>query len=94
MNQSSKFNSDNRLGVFPSFSAAWRLSQEDYFNNIEWLSDLKLRGSWGELGYVNNVGFYDYYDALGTGTATITGGNRIDGVCPIDKHIQILGWKL
>lgn len=91
--QSSKFNSDNRLGVFPSFSAAWRLSQEDYFNNIEWLSDLKLRGSWGELGYVNNVGFYDYYDALGTGTATITGGNRIDGVWPYRQANPNLGWE-
>lgn len=88
-----KFNSDNRLGVFPSFSAAWRLSQEDYFNNIEWLSDLKLRGSWGELGYVNNVGFYDYYDALGTGTATITGGNRIDGVWPYRQANPNLGWE-
>lgn len=91
--QSSKFNSDNRLGVFPSFSAAWRVSQEEFMKNVGWLSDLKLRGSWGELGYVNNVGYYDYYDALGTGTATITGGSRIDGVWPYRQANPDLGWE-
>ncbi|UNY97305.1 TonB-dependent receptor [Zhouia spongiae] len=91
--QSSKFNSDNRLGVFPSFSAAWRVSQESFLENVEWLSNMKLRGSWGQLGYVDNVGFYDYYDALGTGTAAIIGGGRVDGVWPYRQANPNLGWE-
>ncbi len=46
---SSKFNKGNRWGTFPSFSAGWRISEEDFIKN-DWLSNLKLRASWGKLG--------------------------------------------
>ena len=91
--QSSRFSSDNRSGVFPSFSAAWRISQESFMENLTWLNNLKLRASWGELGNVNNVGYYDYYDALGTGTATIMGNTRVDGVWPYKQANPNLGWE-
>ncbi|OFY45859.1 MAG: hypothetical protein A2Z69_00915 [Bacteroidetes bacterium RBG_13_44_24] len=47
---SSKFGPDTRFGIFPSFSAAWRLSDEPFLEGLSWLSDLKLRGSWGTMG--------------------------------------------
>src|SRR5690606_19112437 len=47
---SSRFPKGNRLGVFPSFSAGWRISNENFFKNTSWLSGLKLRASWGQLG--------------------------------------------
>lgn len=46
---SSRFKGKNQWGVFPSFSAAWRISEEDFFNSSI-TSSLKLRGSWGQLG--------------------------------------------
>lgn len=46
---SSKFGPDNRFGYFPSFSAGWVISQENFFN-IDAISFLKLRGSWGQNG--------------------------------------------
>ncbi|MFN8254409.1 MAG: TonB-dependent receptor [Bacteroidales bacterium] len=47
---SSRFGPENRWGIFPSFSAAWRMTGEDFMGNIEWLTDLKLRAGWGQLG--------------------------------------------
>lgn len=90
---SSRFNRENRSGVFPSFSAAWRISQESFMDSVDWLSNLKLRASWGELGNVNNVGYYDYFDALGTGTATVMGDSRVDGVWPNKQANPGLSWE-
>ncbi len=47
---SSRFAPENRWGTFPGISAGWRLSQEPFMRNIEWISDLKLRAGWGTLG--------------------------------------------
>jgi TonB-linked SusC/RagA family outer membrane protein len=46
---SSKFGPENRYGYFPSFSAGWVISQENFFN-LNWLNFLKLRASWGQNG--------------------------------------------
>ncbi|MBE7175866.1 MAG: TonB-dependent receptor [Mucilaginibacter polytrichastri] len=50
--QDSRFSEDFRIGYFPSVSAAWRLSKESFFD-VPLISDLKLRGSYGELGTSN-----------------------------------------
>ena len=42
---SSRFGADNRYGVFPSFSAGWRISDEAFFKGISFINDLKIRGS-------------------------------------------------
>jgi len=47
---SSRFAEENRWGTFPAFSAAWRLSAESFMQNLTWLTDLKIRGGWGQLG--------------------------------------------
>ncbi|NQW76086.1 MAG: TonB-dependent receptor [Cytophagales bacterium] len=46
---SSKFGSNNRYGYFPSFSLGWRLSEEPFLKNTS-ISNLKLRGGWGQTG--------------------------------------------
>jgi len=52
---SSKFSAENHWGYFPSVSAGWRISQEDFMNGTKsWLTDLKLRGSYGAAGN-NNI---------------------------------------
>jgi TonB-linked SusC/RagA family outer membrane protein len=50
---SSKFGIDNRYGVFPAFSAGWRISEESFMSNLNWLSDLRIRGGWGITGNQN-----------------------------------------
>ncbi|MFC0772172.1 SusC/RagA family TonB-linked outer membrane protein [Terrimonas alba] len=47
---SSKFAPDHRWGYFPSVSAGWIASRENFMQNISWLSFFKLRGSWGRVG--------------------------------------------
>lgn len=47
---SSRFASNNTWGFFPSASVGWKISEENFMKNVSWLSDLKLRGSWGQLG--------------------------------------------
>lgn len=61
---SSRFGQNNRYGFFPSFSAGWRLSNEDFFQeNISSVSELKLRASWGRTGNqeISNVARYTLY---------------------------------
>ncbi|MGD9929570.1 MAG: SusC/RagA family TonB-linked outer membrane protein [Mangrovibacterium sp.] len=57
---SSKLHPDHRWGTFPSFSGAWRLSSENFMKNMDWISDLKLRGGWGQTGNQSGVGDYSY----------------------------------
>lgn len=90
---SSKFPVENRFGVFPSVSGAWRISQEDFMKSTEWISELKLRASWGKLGSVSNVGDYDYYNTLTSGTQIILDGTKQDGVIPGQIYNPLLGWE-
>jgi TonB-dependent starch-binding outer membrane protein SusC len=54
---SSRFGPDNAWATFPSIALAWRLSRESFLQGLPWLSDLKLRYSWGRTG---NQAFGDY----------------------------------
>lgn len=57
---SPKFPEETRWGIFPSFSAGWRISQEDFFNSaVPFINNMKLRASWGQLGY-DMTGNYQY----------------------------------
>ncbi len=47
---SARFSPENRWGTFPSASAAWRVKNESFMENVAWLDDLKLRAGWGQLG--------------------------------------------
>ncbi|WP_343688125.1 TonB-dependent receptor [Chitinophaga sp.] len=47
---SSRFPNGQKWGTFPSFSLGWRVSQESFMQDVNWLNDLKLRASWGKLG--------------------------------------------
>jgi TonB-linked SusC/RagA family outer membrane protein len=57
---SSRFKEGNRWGVFPGFSAGWRLNEEAFMENMDVFSRLKLRASWGQLGNQNIANFWPY----------------------------------
>ena len=68
---SSRFAEGNRWGYFPSFSAAWRISEEAFMEDSKnWLTNLKFRASWGQLG--NQDALEDYYPALSTYNLDVT----------------------
>jgi len=60
---SSRFGSENRYAVFPSFSLGWRISREAFMSDVKWITDLKLRGSWGQMGNqrINPANAFDQY---------------------------------
>jgi TonB-linked SusC/RagA family outer membrane protein len=74
-----------RYGWFPAVSAAWRISKEKFMADIPWLTDLKVRGSWGIMGNQRNLDadnaytLYNssrsasYYDIRGTNNSTVLG---------------------
>jgi len=76
---SSRFGSDNRYGVFPAVSAAWRISAEDFMQSMTWVSDLKIRGGYGQMGNSNAVDqnnqFFLYGGSLGNSSYDIGGTN-------------------
>lgn len=63
----SRFAKGHRWGNFPSFSAAWRISEEGFLHNQPFLSDLKIRASWGQLGNQEVGDNYAAYNTVATG---------------------------
>ena len=59
----SRLPKDTRWGLFYSLSGAWRISNEAFLQDVAWINDLKIRGSWGELGN-QNIGTYPYQPTL------------------------------
>ena len=59
---SSRFGKKNRWGLFPSVSAGWRVSGEDFFKS-DFIDDLKIRASWGQLGN-QDIGLYAFSSVL------------------------------
>ena len=76
---SSRFGENNRYGVFPAFSAAWRISSEKFMENLKWIDDLKIRGGYGIMGNSNNVDannqFSLYGGSIGNSSYDINGSN-------------------
>lgn len=64
---SSRLAPSNRWHLFPSLSAAWRLDQEEFMQDQQVFSALKIRGSWGQLGNGAPLGYYDYIPLLVSG---------------------------
>ncbi len=56
---SQKFAKEQRMGTFPSVSVGWNLGNEAFMSNVEWLDQLKIRGSWGKAGF-DNIEPYRY----------------------------------
>jgi TonB-linked SusC/RagA family outer membrane protein len=60
---SSKFGPSNKWGYFPSAALAWRINQEKWFENVDWLNNLKLRLGYGQVGN-SNIDTYKYASAM------------------------------
>lgn len=72
--ESSKFSPDTRVGYFPSVSAGWRISQEDFFD-VSWINDLKFRANYGILG-TSNIGVWDWVSFITVFPQAIFGTNQ------------------
>jgi TonB-linked SusC/RagA family outer membrane protein len=70
---SSRFGFNNRWGVFPSMALGWRLSEENFVKNLSWISDLKLRASYGYSGNFE-IGNYTYMSQIISSNYLLNGG--------------------
>ena len=63
---SSRFGHNNQYGTFPSVSTGWRISEEKFMKDFNWLDNLKLRYSWGQTGNqeISNTARYTLYKAV------------------------------
>ena len=61
---SSRFGPANRSGVFPAVSLGWKIKNEKFLKEVDWLSTAKVRVGWGQVGNQNNIGYYSYNTAI------------------------------
>jgi TonB-linked SusC/RagA family outer membrane protein len=88
---SSRFGSERRWGYFPSASVGWNITKEDFFPETEWLTNLKLRASYGFSGN-NSIGNYTWIPTLATNNYTF-GGKVADGKRDASMENTLLGWE-
>jgi TonB-linked SusC/RagA family outer membrane protein len=90
---SSRFASGYRWGLFPSLSAAWRLSEEPFMKNIEWLSNAKLRVSWGELGNQEVGSYYPFSTDINLSQPVVFNGEVSQGYAVSDYAFRDISWE-
>jgi TonB-dependent starch-binding outer membrane protein SusC len=85
----------NRSGVFPSFSAGWKLTNEGFMKNQKIFSDLKLRASWGESGNQFTGTNFGYLPSLATTIFYVigTGQTIVRGPAPITFASSDVHWE-
>ncbi|HEY9000695.1 MAG TPA: TonB-dependent receptor [Mucilaginibacter sp.] len=72
---SSKFDVGKKYGVFPSGSAMWKAKDEFFLKDVDWLTDLKFRGGYGEVGNQGSIPAFQYEALYSTGSLPSTSGN-------------------
>ncbi|MGN0035898.1 MAG: SusC/RagA family TonB-linked outer membrane protein [Bacteroidaceae bacterium] len=88
---SSKFGANNKWGIFPAVSAAWRLSEEEFIQNLDVFSDLKLRAGYGMSGN-NRISSYGSLAILGSVTYP-NGDSTQSGYAPTQIPNPDLRWE-
>jgi TonB-linked SusC/RagA family outer membrane protein len=91
---SSRFGPNKKYGVFPSVSAAWRISDEPFFRDrVGVVTDLKLRGSWGRLGN-DRIGNYLYQQTINLNSGNYNFNNALaTGATPGRIANPDIGWE-
>lgn len=91
---SSRFANGYKWGVFPSFSGAWRFSSENFMQKFNWLSNGKLRASWGELGNQAGLGSnYPFALTVATNQYAVFGGTLNPGYAPVNYALTDITWE-
>lgn len=89
---SSRFSPENRWGVFPSFSAGWIISRENFWRPMDKAIDFfKIRGSWGKLGN-NGIGNYAWQDVFAPSNYSFN-GTQVQGLAPQYLVNSDISWE-
>lgn len=90
---SSRFASGNRWGTFPSFSAGWLLSEEQFMEDNQWLDLLKIRASWGKLGNQNINSYYVASQTFSSGQNYPFNGTLYSGIASTNMSNTETSWE-
>ena len=88
---SSKFGPDNKFAFFPAVSLGWNMAREDFMKSFAFVSEFKLRGSYGLSGSNAGIGEYDYIGLIQPVGTALDGSNI--GYNPINISNSALGWE-
>lgn len=94
--ESSRLAPGYRVKVFPSASAGWNIHREAWFSNsLKFISELKLRASWGRLGGAlgNTLGYYDYLNQLSRNNNLVLGDSRSSYIYQSSIPSAQLSWE-
>lgn len=91
---SSKLAPDYRWGYFPSLSAAWRISAENFMKDVRWIDDLKLRVGWGQIGNQSGLADYAYLQRYNTVYYDWTDTNYTDAVPTVGDRANMKNERL
>lgn len=89
---SSRFGANNRFAFFPSFSAAWRLSEEPFFPDTDLVSNLKLRAGWGQNGN-QRIGDYPFASTISGGQNYVLNGQLAPGSALLQSPNPDVKWE-
>lgn len=89
---SSKFGKNNRWGLFPSMSVAWRISSEEFMRQAEWIDDLKIRASYGVTGN-QDIGNYKTMAIYGASGFYYDSGDFYSQYAPTQNANPDLKWE-
>ena len=89
---SSRFSPGNKFGIFPSASVGWRVSEEGFMEGVSLISDLKLRGSWGQTGF-QEIGNYTFQTSLDNTVNYLFNGQVATGVAQRNLAPSSLQWE-
>ena len=96
---SSKFPKNNRWGYFPSAGLSWNINREDWLKDKSWISNAKLRASWGLTGNNRTTTPYDFYSQIATLPGNpdsydyVFDGNIVSGYYPSNMSNENLKWE-
>lgn len=93
--ESSKLSKDNRASVFPALAVGWNIKEENFLENNEKISNLKLRASWGVLGNINALGNYPTKPQL-SNVPVVLGENddKVIGIAADTRANLDINWEL
>lgn len=89
---SSAFGPNNKWGYFPSVSAGWRISNEEFLKDVQSINELKIRAGWGKVGN-DNIGNYAWYARVTPGSNYPIGGTIQPGNYPASMQNSDLKWE-
>lgn len=89
---STRFGENERFGIFPGFAVAWKMHREPFLENVDVISQMKLRAGWGKIGN-DRIGRYEYLSLMNTNMGYSRSNVFVAGASPSKPPNPFLRWE-